>query len=169
MVSKPRLPGRVRSGRSEDLPTVHAITVAVFSVYGEYGSWLPGYLGHPGVWTLVYEEEGKVVGFAMLGVLDVEGQAPGPGRGGGRVGDLLAIAVQPGAQDRGIGRALLGMVLDKATRLREVLDLEEIRLTVADDNDRARHLFGSFGFEAIEGDHGHYERGQRALRLRLRL
>ena len=138
------------------------ITEAVFTVFGEYGSWLPGYLGHPGVWTFVYEEHEQANGFAMLGVLDPEDD-------GTRAADLLAIAVRPGCQDRGIGRSLLARVVDKAMTLKGILGVHEVRLTVADTNERARHLFGEFGFEPIPGDHGLYEKGQRALRLRLRL
>lgn len=139
------------------------ITEEVFSIFGEYGSWLPGYLGHPGVWTYVFEQGGRVDGFAMLAVLD------GEGGGKDRVSDLLAIAVRPTAQDRGIGRALLGRILEKARAIRTGLVLEEVRLTVADTNSRARHLFATFGFEEVAGDHGTYEKGQKALRLRLRL
>jgi ribosomal protein S18 acetylase RimI-like enzyme len=162
MVTGPEPRGRVRPGEERDEEAVQRITEQVFTVFGEY-SWLPGYLGHPGVWTYVHETGGRVDGFAMLGILDAR-EEPGD-----RIGDLLAIAVCPGRQDRGIGRALLARIVEKARALTDSLGLVELRLTVAEPNDRARHLFETFGFEAVDGDHGRYERGQRALRLRLGL
>jgi len=155
--------GTIRGAGPRDQPAVRRIAEEVFAVFGEYGSWLPGYLEHPGVWSYVYEVEAQVVGFAMLGILEPEDEK------GGRVGDLLAIAVSHAMQGRGVGSALLGQVAGKAKQLKTCLQLEEVRLTVADTNEAARRLFESFGFRAMDGDHGHYDKGQRALRLRLRL
>jgi ribosomal protein S18 acetylase RimI-like enzyme len=153
----------LRPGRLQDEDPVRRIADEVFAVFGEYGSWLPGYLSHPGVWSFVYEEAGEVIGFVMLGVLEPES------KGAGRLGDLLAIAVSSRHQGRGVGTALLEKVRDKALRLKKALDLRELRLTVAEPNERARQLFDSFGFVPIEGEHGRYDKGQRALRLRLAL
>lgn len=153
----------LRPGRLQDEDQVRRIADEVFAVFGEYGSWLPGYLAHPGVWSFVYEEGGEVIGFVMLGVLEPES------KGAGRLGDLLALAVAERHQGRGVGTALLEKVRDKALHLKKVLDLREVRLTVAEPNERARRLFARFGFVPIEGDHGCYDKGQRALRLRLPL
>ncbi len=157
------LSGRLRLGRVKDEEDIRWITEEVFTVFGEYGSWLPGYLTHPGVWTYVYEENGEVIGFAMLGVVEPDE------RGGTRLADLLAIAVRPGNQGRGIGTALLERIAKKAAHLKTIMKVEEIRLTVAETNEGARRLFDRFGFEPLEGDHGFYDKGQRALRLRLRV
>lgn len=155
--------GRVRPGRVQDEDDLRWIAEEVFTVFGEYGSWLPNYLAHPGVWSFVYEERGKVVGFALLGVLEPEKED------GGRQGDLLAIAVCKSHQCRGIGTLLLGEVKEKARHLRRLINLREVRLTVAEPNERAQGLFSRFGFFPVEGDHGYYDKGQRALRLRLPL
>ena len=40
-----------------------------------------------------------------------------------------------------------------------------MRLSVADDNERAQRLFLSFGFAKVEGDFGHYDGGQQALHM----
>lgn len=157
------LTGQVRPGRASDEAEIRWITDAVFTVFGEYGSWLPGYLTHPGVWTFVYQERGKVIGFSMLGMLEPEAG------GRKRLGDLLAIAVKPGEQGRGIGTRLLEETTAKARLLKKVMDLAEVRLTVAEPNEGARRLFARFHFVPLEGDHGFYDRGQRALRLRLML
>jgi ribosomal protein S18 acetylase RimI-like enzyme len=155
--------GHVRPGRAVDEEEIRWITDAVFSVFGEYGSWLPGYLTHPGVWTFVYLEEGEVLGFSMLGMLEPEAG------GRQRLGDLLAIAVSPDHQGHGIGTRLLEETTARARVLKKVVGLAEVRLTVAEPNEGARRLFERFHFQPLEGDHGHYDKGQRALRLRLKL
>ncbi len=152
--------GRLRAGAEADEPRVREIAEEVFTVFGEYGSWLPGYLVHPGVWSWVWEIDREVVGFAMLGILEPE--APGDGR----LGDLLAIAVCSTHQGRGGGKALLLRMGEKARQLKGMLDLREVRLTVAEPNLQARRLFEQFGFVDLGGDHGFYDKGQRALRLR---
>jgi len=157
------LHGEIRPGKLQDEERVRRIADEVFAVFGEYGSWLPGYIAHPGVWSFVYEEDAVVLGFVMLGVIEPEE------RGAGRLGDLLALAVADGHQGRGLGTALLEKVCEKARYLKHVVNLEEVRLTVAEPNERARRLFAWFGFVPIEGDHGRYDKGQRALRLRLAL
>jgi len=157
------LPGIIRKGAESDESTIRRISSDSLSIYGEYGSWLPGYVTHPGVWTLVYEEEGGVRGFAMLGVLE-------PERGStGRVADVLAIAIAQGDQGRGIGSHLLAEIETIARSLEGTLSLGEIRLTVADTNEGAERLFERFGFRSLEGEHGSYEGGQRARRMQLLL
>ena len=49
------------------------------------------------------------------------------------------------------------------------MPVREIRLDVADTNARGRKLFESRGFELCEEDHGYYQGGQRALRMRKKL
>jgi ribosomal protein S18 acetylase RimI-like enzyme len=164
MVSLPRpLPGRLRLGRIRDQATIRWITDEVFSVFGEYGSWLPGYLTNPGVWTFVYEEDCIVLGFAMIGLIEPDE------RGGDRMADLLALAISPPDQGRGLGTALLSRIMQKAQQMKRTLRVVEMRLTVAETNEGARRLFATFGFTPIQGDHGFYDRGQRALRLGLKL
>ena len=157
------LTGRIRIGRAKDADEVRRITDAVFTVFGEYGSWLPDYLTHPGVWTFVYVEDGRVRGFAMLGVLDNDDKSAS------RLGDLLAIAVRPDDQSRGVGTLLLERIVEKANRLHDAIKLCEVRLTVAEPNEGAQRLFARYGFEHLQGDHGYYDKGQRALRLGLKL
>lgn len=155
--------GAVRPADARDRPAVLEITEAVFSVFGEYGSWLPGYLDHPGVWSFAHERDGRVCGFAMLGLLDPDPSART------RAAELLAIAVDPRHQGAGVGRALLRVVVEKGRELADSAGVEELCLTVAEPNRAARTLFARFGFDELPGDHGLYERGQRALRLRLPL
>jgi ribosomal-protein-alanine N-acetyltransferase len=114
---------------------------------------------HPAVMTFIAEEDGKPVGFTMLGLYV-------PDRTRGYVADLLAIAVAPTAQGRGLGKQLLDHVLVTAGTLGKRMPVQEIRLDVADTNTRGRRLFESRGFELAKEDHGTYQGGQRALRMR---
>ena len=41
----------------------------------------------------------------------------------------------------------------------------ELRLSVAEPNARARRLFEQFGFHFVDGEHGRYDGGQRALHM----
>jgi len=81
--------------------------------------------------------------------------------------DLAAIAVKPEWQSRGVGRALLAHVEREALRL---VPLERgtaaVRLTVAEDNDRARQVFAEAGFRPVPGEGGTYPAGQRSLSMR---
>jgi ribosomal-protein-alanine N-acetyltransferase len=81
------------------------------------------------------------------------------------VADLLAIAVSPTAQGRGVGRRLLEHAIHQVEVARRRLAIRELRLSVADTNHRARALFDQLGFRLLEGDHGYYDGGQLALHM----
>ena len=59
--------------------------------------------------------------------------------------EILSIGVVPESRRRGIGRALLGAVLDEAERRGS----DSVVLEVACDNDPARQLYAEFGFTAV--------------------
>jgi len=65
---------------------------------------------------------------------------------------LLGISVEPGAQGRGVGTALMQAMVDYADRWANVLRIE---LNVYTDNTRAIALYTKFGFER-EGLHRGY-------------
>ena len=65
---------------------------------------------------------------------------------------LLGIAVPGPWQGKGVGKALVGTMVDFADRWLPVTRLE---LTVFTDNERAIALYRSFGFE-VEGTHRDY-------------
>jgi ribosomal protein S18 acetylase RimI-like enzyme len=81
--------------------------------------------------------------------------------------DLMAIAIEPGRQRRGLGRWLLELVVEGAKDLAATTDLPivEVTLTVAEDNAIARHLFASAGFVAVGGGGGTYPGGQVAQQM----
>ena len=82
--------------------------------------------------------------------------------------DLVAIAVAPAWQSRGIGRRLLAHVERASGRLALEADVS-IRLAVAEDNTPARTLFEKAGYVLVAGAEGVYPRGQRSLTLRKRI
>jgi|GEM_PF-717306 len=88
----------------------------------------------PNVHKLVAELDGKVVGSINLQV------GSGPHRHCGYIG----MSVHDDYQGQGLGKRLMATALDLADR---DLMLERTELGVYPDNDRAIHLYRSFGFE----------------------
>lgn len=140
---------------------VRTVAIEVFSHFGDYGRILPTWLLHDGVLTHVAEDGERPVGYTMLGFYPIPKDE--------FVADLLAIAVAPDAQGRGVGRRLLEHAIAQVHAARRRLPLRELRLSVADSNERARHLFDRFGFTLLEGDHGFYDGGQLALHMTRRI
>jgi ribosomal protein S18 acetylase RimI-like enzyme len=80
------------------------------------------------------------------------------------VADLLALAVLPTYQRKGIGTKLLDHVIDVAERVAPASNITQLRLTVAEHNVGAQRLYARNGFHIVEGA-ATYDRGQRALRM----
>lgn len=145
-----------------------ATAAEVYRELGDYSVIIPSWLAHPGVMVFVDEApDGELRGFILIGFYtsgaeDDDDEGP-------YVADLLAIGVAPAHQRRGIGRRLLDYALDVARAARGRREVPEIRLTVAEDNAPARHLFEAAGFELLDADYGTYDGGQRALRLHKKL
>lgn len=153
----PPLAVNIRRAGREDAPFVREVAEQVFAELGDYGRILPTWLVHDGVLTHVAEAQGGPVGYTMLGFYTVEE--------GRYVADLLAIAVSPFAQGHGIGKQLLDHAIAQTVLAQRRLPVGELRLSVAEPNLRARRLFTQFGFQFIEGEHGRYDGGQRALHM----
>lgn len=158
--SPPPPQARIRRGGAGDAAFVRSVAEIVFAELGDYGRILPTWLVHEGVLTHVAELGGEPVGYTMLGFY-----AAAPPRQQEYVADLLAIAVAPPAQGRGIGKQLLAHAVAQAAQARRRLPVTELRLSVAEPNDRARALFTQFGFRFLDGEHGRYDGGQRALHM----
>jgi ribosomal protein S18 acetylase RimI-like enzyme len=80
------------------------------------------------------------------------------------VADLLALAVLPAFQRRGIGGKLLTHVIEVAERVAPSSRIAALRLTVAETNVAAQRLYARAGFRVVDGS-ATYDRGQRALRM----
>jgi ribosomal protein S18 acetylase RimI-like enzyme len=149
----------IRRARPADHPWITRLAANVYVELGDYGQIIPSWLLHPGV--LAYIEEGGQAprGFILLGFYEPTGERA-------CVADLLAIAVSPEHQRRGIGRRLLDYAIDLAELIGAKNGVDEIRLTVAETNRPGRRLFGAAGFSVLDADHGLYDGGQRAIRMR---
>lgn len=158
----------IRSAQPADLEFVGAVAGCVFSRFGDYGRIVPEWLSHDGVSTFVAEEEGERAGFSMLGFYRIDAlpdRAP-TSPPGAYAADLLAIAVAPEHQARGVGRKLLEHAVATARAARRKLPVRELCLSVAEINERARRMFSAAGFVDVPGEHGLYDGGQKALHMR---
>ena len=82
--------------------------------------------------------DGRLLGTVMLQLPPHAGQVVrGPGEA-----EVRALAVAPEAQGRGVGRALLRAVIERATGL----GVRQLVLSTQSGMDAARHLYTSVGF-----------------------
>ena len=160
MREKQNLPLRIRRANSADSSFVREVAIDVFQHLGDYGRILPTWLLHDGVLTHIAEEAGVAVGYTMLGFYPI-----GTAGSSGLVADLLAIAVSPRAQGRGVGKKLLQHAIEHVRDAQRRLPVREIKLSVADNNTRARKMFSELGFIIVPGEHGYYDGGQVALHM----
>ena len=158
----------VRAAKPADLEFVRAVGGRVFSHFGDYGKIIPEWLEHDGVLTFVADAEGTRAGFTMLGFyrIDALPELSPSAPTGDYAADLLAIAVAPELEARGVGRRLLEHAIATARAARKRLPVRELRLSVADTNERALRMFQAAGFVEVSGEHGQYDGGQRALHMR---
>jgi len=152
----------IRRAEVQDHPWIIATGAEAYRDLGDYTRILPSWLEQPGVLAWIDEASGYGRGFAMLGFYTEDAA-----RTNGHqqvIADLLALAVLPAFQRRGIGSKLLGHVIDVAERVAPSSRIVQLRLTVAEDNIGAQRLYARNGFRVIEGA-ATYDRGQKALRM----
>jgi ribosomal protein S18 acetylase RimI-like enzyme len=155
MVDSPP-PIRIVPARGAHRGFVRRLSADVLSRFGDYEVILPGMMQLPWMLTVAALASDRPVGFAMYSLEDLRH---------GEV-ELSAIAVDPAWQSRGVGRALLEWVERAARLLAPAENPVSVRLTVAEDNDRARRLFERSGYCSVQGGEGFYPAGQRSLVLR---
>jgi ribosomal protein S18 acetylase RimI-like enzyme len=153
----------IRRAEVQDHPWIVATGAEAYADLGDYTRILPSWLEQPGVLAWIdHDMQGRGRGFAMLGFYTEEG----PGGGGPQqvIADLLALAVLPAFQKKGIGTKLLEHVIEVAERVAPASHIAQLRLTVAEHNVGAQRLYARTGFHVVEGG-ATYDRGQRALRM----
>jgi len=155
----------IRRAELADHPWIVASGAEAYRDLGDYTRILPSWLEQPGVLAWIdHDISNRGRGFAMLGFyMDELGQAPN-GTASQVVADLLALAVLPAYQRRGIGSKLLHHVIDVAERVAPSSRIGSLRLTVAETNTAAQRLYARNGFRIVDGS-ATYDRGQRALRM----
>jgi ribosomal-protein-alanine N-acetyltransferase len=112
-------------------------------------------LASPGVFALLARRESETLGFALVRVAADEAE-------------LLSLAVDRSCRREGLGRRLALRVLDSA----RIRGARRLFLEVADDNDPARALYATLGFQQVGVRKAYYVRpdGRRdALTLRAEL
>ncbi|MFP3870220.1 MAG: GNAT family N-acetyltransferase [Syntrophobacteria bacterium] len=143
-----------RLATENDRDFIRQLSARVFSLYGDYDELLPNWMSLPGLITVIVTENNHPLGFAML-------EAQTKARLGSRRGELMAIAVMPEYQRRGIGSALLDHMESLALRY----GLSRIQLHTARDNILARWFFKRAGFRVIGVRERYYPEGQQALAM----
>ena len=144
--------GRIRNGTPVDWDFVADLARRVFSEYGEYDRILPTCLDDPQFHTLVSEWEDRPAGFCMLSI-------------GDGIGEVVAVAVDPLWQGRGIGRQLMQAIVEDARST----GLALLVLKTATRNLPAQGMFRRIGFEETGRVAGYYAGGQAAIGMRKRL
>ena len=157
----------IRRAEVADHPWIITTGAEAYRDLGDYTRILPSWLEQPGVLAWIDNDvQGRGRGFAMLGFyLDDPHAAPQtPDRATPVVADLLALAVLPAFQNKGIGTKLLHHVIEVAERVAPQSRITSLRLTVAESNTGAQRLYARNGFRIADGS-ATYDRGQRALRM----
>lgn len=130
----------IRTATPDDLGAIMAIERASFPTDAWSEAMMAGELTGAHGQYLVAERDGDVIGYGGLRAL-----------AGAPDGDIQTIALSAAARGAGIGRALLRALLAEADARR----VREVFLEVRADNDAARSLYASEGFDAI-GTRPHY-------------
>ncbi len=141
----------VRSLLSGDLDVVERLERELFGAQAWSRAALVEELDGPGRTYLAADVDGALVGYAGL-------------RCDGVDADVMTIGTQTAQQGRGVGRALLRALLDRAREL----GARRVFLEVRVNNDAAVHLYASEGFQRIGRRRGYYQ-GVDAWTMRLDL
>ncbi|MFW6147264.1 MAG: GNAT family N-acetyltransferase [Thermodesulfobacteriota bacterium] len=134
----------IRPATRKDRPFICTLSKEVFSPYGNYEHIIPRLFMNPDVLTLVSFEKMQPLGFIMLSVLS---------------GEIMAIAVKPRYQSRGIGTALLNNTESIAKRL----GMKKLLLHTAVENEIGGRFFQKASFSVINKEESYYPKGQGAL------
>jgi ribosomal protein S18 acetylase RimI-like enzyme len=150
----------IRRAEVADHAWIIATGAEAYRDLGDYTRILPSWLERPGVLAWIdHDLRGRGRAFAMLGFYM---EAPNPSAE--VVADLLALAVLPACQRRGLGKKLLTHVIEVAERVAPSSRITALRLSVAETNTAAQRLYARAGFRVVDGS-ATYDRGQRALRM----
>ena len=142
----------IKAAEVSDVEFIHSLSKRVFSRYGPYENMLTHWFESEITETLLAFMEKRPVGFAMLGRHQYEWNSR-------QVAELLAIAVEPAKQKRGIGNYLIREIVSKAEELRVGI----VVLHTALENMPAQRLFKKHGFLPSEVKKSFYPKGQDAL------
>ncbi len=129
----------IRPMTEGDLNSVLAIERLSFSSPWTYDNFLYELRDNPFSSCYVYEEEGKILGYAMMWTLFEDG-------------DITNIAVHPEYRKQGIAQKLLDTLFEEAKNA----GLEYLHLEVRVSNEKALRLYKKNGFETLRIRKGYY-------------
>jgi len=144
----------IRPAKPSDKSFIAGLSGQAFSVYGPYRTTVSRWFESGVTMTFIYVAEGGPVGFVMVGALLEDRERE-------RRAEVLAIAVTPEFQKRGIGEKLLQF----AQRSLEHLGELRLFLHTAKENLAAQKLFLKNGYRPVEIKKGFYPSGHDALMM----
>lgn len=148
---------RLRELRWQDLDAVSRAEAELFPDSAwSLASWWGELAARPRREYLVADDGGEL-GASLLGYGGLDH--------GGETSDIMTIAVLPAGRRRGLGRAILDEMLDRARRR----GAERVVLEVRADNDAALALYRQAGFASVHVRRGYYPGGVDAAILSLDL
>ncbi|WP_345503961.1 ribosomal protein S18-alanine N-acetyltransferase [Pedococcus ginsenosidimutans] len=133
----------MRDVRWTDIPRLAALESELFpdDAWAE-ATWWAELAARPRRAYVVEEDAGTLLGYAGVDL-------------GGEVADVMTMAVAPAARGRGLGRQLLDELVARARDDHA----EHLMLEVRADNDVARNLYDSKGFEVLTVRRRYYQPG----------
>ena len=143
---------RILAARAADIDFVERLSGIAFRKYGSYQRVIAQWFQSEMTETIIGHMGGRPVGFAMIGVIKDEASAQD-------ICEILAIAVTPAKQHKGIGHLLLRAVEQKASEW----PVDKIFIHTAKDNISARGLFTKSGYVSSGMKTNFYPEGQDAL------
>ena len=145
---------RLRPGRESDAPFIGRLSGKVFGIYGPYGSLVSQWFATGATVTLVAFVDRVPAGFSMVGAaFQVDDTA--------HAAELLALAVEPEYQRRGVGTLLMQAVERAALQC----GMKKLFLHTATENTPAQRLFERNGFQVHRIIEDFYPEGQDALHM----
>lgn len=142
-----------RRADSHDLPFITRLSEKAFSPYGPYDEIIACWASFAHIITVLIEEKGLSRGFAMINPILETGSFP--------KAELIAIAVVPEYQGRGIGKILLKYMEELARSL----GIREMLIHTATVNRVAQGFFARNGFIRRGLVDCYYPMGQEAMEM----
>ena len=147
-----------REGEICDEDFIMRLSGQVFKIYGPYEEIISHWFKSNKSITIIALANGQRSGFAMIG-------EPFSLYDFNNASEILAIAVVPENQGKGIGENLLKAINNKAVNL----DIKRLFLHTATDNFSAQRLFKRAGYRIWQTKRNFYPRGQDAFVMSLEL
>jgi len=142
----------IRTAEPGDLSFVASLAARVFTVFGQYEQAISDWFRAEGVFTYLAWEDQRPQGFVMISSLYYMSSV---------LSEIMAIAVSPDTQRKGVGKKLLRKAEESALHGGASFML----LHTAKNNIPARSFFSRNGYYVVSEKPRYYPEGQDALRM----